>query len=378
MGKSWSVVERADVLLLTPTGAPGGAERALAGLARNLPAHGFSVAAVSLEAGPAVEWLDAVCPVTVIPAGRLRNLARAALTVRRLRMLIRELGARVVVSNQGKGHLYGGWAARRAGVPAVYWNHVIPEPDRLNRLAARVPARVIVCTTELAAAAQRRLTPRATVAVIPPGIDVVGVSARRGSGVTLRRDLGWGDEQVVGIVGRLQAWKGQDVFLDAAARLSADLPSASFAVVGGAVLGWEGDEEGRLKARAADFGIADRVHFAGHQDDPYPWIDALDVLVHASTLPEPFGLVLVEAMALGTPVVATAAGGPLEIVEDGVSGLLVPPGDASAMAGAVRRILGDSALAAGLAAAGRQRAGAFSERAMAERFAAVLAQAIES
>jgi glycosyltransferase involved in cell wall biosynthesis len=122
---------------------------------------------------------------------------------------------------------------------------------------------------------------------------------------------------------------------------------------------------------AAELGIADRVHFAGHQSDVHPWYDALDVVVHAS-FGEPFGLVLVEAMALGKPVVATAAGGPLEIIEDGISGVLIPPGDPDRLAATIDRILGDRSLAAALGRAAAERAQAFSEQGMAQRFAALL------
>jgi 2-polyprenyl-3-methyl-5-hydroxy-6-metoxy-1,4-benzoquinol methylase len=122
-----------------------------------------------------------------------------------------------------------------------------------------------------------------------------------------------------------------------------------------------------------ELGIADRVDFVGHQDDVYPWLDAIDVVVHAS-LGEPFGLVVVEAMALGKPVVATAAGGPVEIIEDGVSGILTRPGDVAALAGAVEGLLGAPTTALALGARARERAREFSDQRTAEQFVSLIRQ----
>jgi glycosyltransferase involved in cell wall biosynthesis len=193
----------------------------------------------------------------------------------------------------------------------------------------------------------------------------------QGSGTPIKRWLGWEGNLTVGIVGRLEPWKGQEIFLRAAARLAKARADLRFMVVGGAILGWEGSYPDNLRGMAADLGVADRVHFAGHQADVYPWYDALDVVVHAS-FDEPFGLVLVEAMALGKPLVATNVGGPPEIVEDGTSGLLVPPGDPEQLARAVERILADRGLASALSRGAVERANAFTEERMAEGFADLL------
>ena len=360
------------VLLLSPTAVPGGAERALVNLARHLPTHGFELSAVLLADGPLRGWLEEVgCPVTILPAGRTRHLHRTVSVVRRLAQLARR--ADIVISNQSKGHVYGGLAAKLAGRPAVWWQQGTPTRSRIELAATAVPANAVVCSSRDAERAQRRLTPRHLVKLIHLGIEVDAIASRAGSGQAVRNRLGWESKQVVGIVGRLQPWKGQEVFLRAAAQIARRHPEARFAVVGGAILGWEGDYPQHLRRLAEELGIADLVHFAGHQDDVYPWFDAMDVVVHAS-FGEPFGLVLVEAMALGKPLVATADGGPLEIVEDGVSGLLVPPGDDKALAGAVEQILDDPTLAASLASAARRRADTFSSERTAHQFASLLAR----
>jgi glycosyltransferase involved in cell wall biosynthesis len=253
----------------------------------------------------------------------------------------------------------------------VWWQQDIAVDNPAWREAAAQPAAAIVCSSEHAVAAQRRLTPAAHVVRVHLGAPVQAIAARAGGGEAIRRSLGWEEAPLVGIVGRLQRWKAQHVFLEAAALVARERSDARFVVVGGAVLGTEGTYPEDLAAQAAELGLGGRVRFVGHQDDVPPWFDALDVAVHA-TNGEPFGLVLVEAMVLGTPVVATAVGGPTEIVEEGSSGLLVPPARPDAMAAAILRVLGDAALAARLAAGGRRRARHLTEERMAAGLAAVL------
>ena len=113
---------------------------------------------------------------------------------------------------------------------------------------------------------------------------------------------------LAGIVGRVSPTKGQREFLQAAAAVAVGHPDARFSVVGGALFG-EHDYESQLQSLADRLGIADRVEFTGWVADAAVRVASLSVLVHASPVPEPFGQVIVEAMAAGVPVVATAAGG---------------------------------------------------------------------
>jgi glycosyltransferase involved in cell wall biosynthesis len=342
----------------------------LVNLARQLPGRGARVSAVLLADGPLHGWLEDVgCPVTLLHAGRTRQLYRAAVAIRHLAALSR--AADVVISNESKAHIYGGTAAALARRPAVWWQHGVPSRSRIELTAAAVPSSAVVCGSRDAAAAQRRLTPRRHVLRIHPGTDIAAVEARAGTGTVVREQLGWPTARIVGIVGRLQQGKGQEVFLDAAARVARRHPDTRFLIVGGAPLGWDDPYPRGLLRMADELAISDRVHFAGHQDDAYPWMDAMDVVVNAS-FGESFGLVLVEAMALGKPLVATAAGGPQEIIEDGVSGLLVPTGDGGLLGAAVDRVLDDAALAQSLGAAARHRAGVFSSGRMAAEFTVLI------
>jgi glycosyltransferase involved in cell wall biosynthesis len=163
------------------------------------------------------------------------------------------------------------------------------------------------------------------------------------------------DAPCFGILGKLQGWKGQTVFLRAARRVLDAHPDARAWIVGDAPAGEEAFAA-ELRALAASLGIADRVVFTGFVTDVPGVLRCLDVVVHASVGREPFGRVIVEAMMMGRPVVAADSGGPREIIEDGRTGLLVPRGDDAALAAAINRLLGDRALAAAMGEAGRREA----------------------
>lgn len=355
---------------MSPAGAPGGAERALLGLARGLNEFGYDPHIVLLQHGGVEDWLAEVdIEAEVLPLRRTRHLHRTLPIVWQLRR--RSASAIAVVANESKGHAIAGMAAAMARTPSIWWQQGVPfRHSLIEQAAAAVPSAAVVCYTEEARAAQLKLTPHRRVEVIPGGIDLTRGRKRAGDGEQLRARYGW-TGPVVGIVARLQPWKGQELFLQAAVRVARDHPAARFAVVGGAILGWEGDYPERLRSLAARLGIEDRVVFAGHQSDVWPWFDALDVAVTAST-GEPFGLVTVEAMSLGKPVVGVRSGGTAEIIEDGASGILVPPNDPARLASAVSSILSDSVLRKTLSCGAVHRAAAFSDAAMVSKFAALL------
>lgn len=342
-----------------------------------LPDCGFQTLTLLLEDGPLRAALEADGSETrVLQAGRFRELGTTVRTIANVRGAVREFDPAIVVSSTSKGHLYGGSAVLGLHVPEVWMQHGVPErTNAQERLAALVPTAAIACYSGPAAVAQKRIARHARVVTIPGGVPVAQIAARRGSGAEIRRNLDWEDNPIVGIVARLQPWKGQSTFLRAAALLHARRPELRYAVVGGAILGWEGDYPDQLERLAHELGLTNVVHFAGHQEDVYPWYDALDVAVHAS-FAEPFGLALLEAMAIGTPLVAAADGGPLEIVEEGRSGLFFPPGDEAALAAAVERVVDSLALAESLAEGGRARAALFDESVMVGRLADLLRDAI--
>jgi glycosyltransferase involved in cell wall biosynthesis len=140
------------------------------------------------------------------------------------------------------------------------------------------------------------------------------------------------------MVGRIAPWKGQHVFLEAFARAFGGGNEVAV-VVGDAMFGEAEVAYGRgLREMTQTLGIADRVEFAGFRRDVWAELARMDVFVHASVSPEPFGQVIVEAMLAGVPVIASAAGGPAEILTNGVDGLLYPPGDVDALVEALQQV----------------------------------------
>jgi glycosyltransferase involved in cell wall biosynthesis len=343
-----------------------GAELALLRLLPALP--GVDPHVVLAEDGPLVARLrDAGIPTTVLPmADVARQLSRhrvrpgrlpvagavgSALHVLRLTLELRRLRPDLVHTNTLKAALYGGLAARAARVPVIWHvrdrvaeDYLPPPTVRLVRaLARRLPDGIIANSRATLDCLQVRGVPTAVIpSVVYPHQPTVA-TRRQGGGLR------------VGMVGRLAPWKGQDVFLAAFAR-SFTAGGPERAVLVGAALFGEEDYEAGLRRQAAELGIADRLEMTGFRDDVAAELAGLDVLVHASVIPEPFGQAVVEGMAAGLPVVATEGGGPAEVITDGVDGLLVPAGDTGALAEVLRRLSGDPELRASLGTAAKQRA----------------------
>ncbi|MCP8881914.1 glycosyltransferase family 4 protein [Devosia sp. XJ19-1] len=177
---------------------------------------------------------------------------------------------------------------------------------------------------------------------------------------------------VIGVFARLCEWKGQHVLLHALE----ELPRVQAIVVGAPLFGEE-RYEANIHAIAEQLGLQERVRFLGFRDDVPALMSMCDIVVHTSIAAEPFGRVVVEGMLAGRPVVATASGGVTEIIRDGETGLLVPPGDAPALAAAITRLMNDPDMAQRLQAAGRaDTAARFSQGATQEAFAALLAELV--
>ncbi|HWU05308.1 MAG TPA: glycosyltransferase [Streptomyces sp.] len=378
-------MSRLRVLYVDHTAQLSGGELALS---RLIPALREAVDPLVVvgEEGPFVDHLeDLGIPVTVVPlssttrdvrkerlvnpliAGRhLRSVLRYALHLRRL---ITTANVDLVHTNSLKSGFYGCLAARLAGVPSVWHLRDRLAADYLPRPAilavqtalALLPSRVICNSEATLATLPKRLRARAAVVPSPlSGSDEDGRSpADRRSAVA---GIGRGSALTVGMVGRFAPWKGQRESVRAFGR--AELPDGSRLLLVGSAMFGEDDYEKEVRAEVGALGLEDRVEFLGHVRDVFAVLRSMDVLVHASTVPEPFGQVLVEGMAAGVPVVATEGGGPSEIVTNGVNGLLYPAGDVDRLVELLERLSGDIELRKRLSDNGLRRARDFTSEAI--------------
>jgi glycosyltransferase involved in cell wall biosynthesis len=366
--------DRVRVVYVDHTAQLSGAELALL---RTLQAlDGVDAHVILAEEGPLVErLLEAGVSVEVLPLGRralelrrdavgasllaAREAARVAAYAVRLARRLRRLRPDIVHTNSLKAAYYGGLAGKIAGVPVVSHVHDRIAEDYLPSPAARLTRRV------LGHFPRALVAPSNTVAetlgrpavVIPWGAPPRAFHASPDPARPL----------TVGIVGRVAPWKGQHVFIDAFARAFPD-GDARAVVVGAPLFG--ADEEryfADLHGLADRHGLNGRVRFTGFVDDVAAELVDLDVLVHASVVPEPFGQVVLEGMAAGLPVVAASPGGPAELISHGEDGLLYEAGDPAALADALGTVAHDAALRLRLGVAAQRRSREFGPGQVADR-----------
>ena len=406
------------ILYLDHTAKMGGGEIALLNLILALDWSRYSPVVALAAEGPLAEKLRAAGVEThVLPLDRalldtrkdslgassllrLGQVARLAAYTLRLARWTRGRRVDLIHTNSLKSDLYGGVAGRLAGVP-VLW-HVRDNidgqylPARVAgafRALSRLLPRAVIANSESTLRTLRPLA-RQTTATVYSGVADYGGAGRppappQGRSVqvvhdgydtqafgpqaaadqtveqTAEQELGVrpappaapvvpAKRPLVVLVGRIADWKGQDVFIRAAALTRDAFPLARFQIIGAPLFG-EYEYEASLHRLCAELGVEDRVEFLGFRSDVPALLAEADVVVHASTLGEPFGQVVIEGMAAGKPVIATDGGALPEIVLPGKTGLLVPMGDAPAMGEAISALLSDPVRARAMGEAGRLR-----------------------
>jgi glycosyltransferase involved in cell wall biosynthesis len=359
------------VLFVAPVSVQGGANEVLLALADPGDDAAYDAFVAVLRPGPLIDRLAAhKVRHVLLNATRMRSLPNAVSVMRRLDRIIASWKPDLVFSSEAGAHVYAALPAAHHKVPALWRQPARPVRDPIGFVANRLPARAVAVASDFIAAEQRLVGSR-EVAVMRPGVATARMDGADGAGLRSEQGIAR-DDVLVTIVGRLQPWKGQDVFLQAAALVAKRHAAARFAVVGGAEMGWEtGDFPGALRELAATLGVSDRVCFSGQTDHVASWYAASDIVVHASDH-EPFGLVLCEAMLMGCAVIASDEGGPREIVAHEATGLLVPR-TATALASAMHRLLADPTERRRLGDAARELAGReFTSNRMIRDFEALL------
>ncbi|MFA7344784.1 MAG: glycosyltransferase family 4 protein [Terrimicrobiaceae bacterium] len=341
------------ILFVDQSGEPGGAELCLGDIAAHcrgrsrvllfshgrfegmLQQRGVSVsvtetprrlAAIGKGAGPA-EYL-AVAPEMAGFLGALRKEIRRS---------------DLVYLNTAKALLHGVAAGIGFRKPSVFHLHDLLTPEHFSALNIRLitlaanRTRAVIANSQATATAFREAGGRVPVHVIPNGFDTSRFAPLSKEEVlAARAEHGAGASPVAAVFGRISRWKGQDLLL----RAASEIPDLRVWIVGEAF--FTGDDRryaGELRALASVPALAGRVEFLGQRDDIPQLMQAADVVVHASVAPEPFGRVVAEGMLSGRAVIASRAGGPMEMIRHGETGWLFAPGDPQELTTALREVL---------------------------------------
>ncbi len=342
------------ILFLNHTSTLGGGEIVLFEIASGLFRRGADVCVGLLAEGALAERFRAAnVPLHIIPldkavgeikkeqikggvAGKISQVLGVFRSIKRLRRFIRQSGVDVVYCNSLKSDIIGGIAARLAGKKVIWHVHDRISADYLPSIAVKVfrllariiPTHIVAISQSVA---QTLALPSEKISVVHNGVEIADLP----SNVSLPFS---NENPVFGLIGRISPWKGQDVFLDAAKIVHDKYPNVRFQIVGDALFG-ENEFKAAVLKQCHDLGLDGVVSWLGFRNDVPEIMAKLDCVVHASTLGEPFGMVIIEAMAAGRPVIATDGGGVPEIVTNAQDGSLVPMKDASAMAGAMIEML---------------------------------------
>lgn len=381
------------LLFLNPSGRMGGAEAALLDVMASLRAAApeWKLELIISAVGPLAAKAEALGVVTAIlplpdslsrlgdagaggPAGnslsRFRLLRQlifrspdGAAYVRQLRRLLRERAPDLIHSNGFKMHVLAALAKPRA-VPLIWHFHDYVQPRPFMALLLKLLqsrcSLVLANSNSVGRDAKLACGNGLPVQTIYNGIDTA-VFSPDGERIDLDAlaQLPTAEPGTirVGLLATLARWKGHETFLRALSLLSPDVPVRGY-VIGDAQYQTDGSQFSlaELKTTAGRLGVANRVGFTGFVAEPAAAMRALDIVVHASTEPEPFGLVIVEAMSCGRAVIVSDAGGAAELIVPGVNALTHPPGNAEQLAERITQLASDPELRARLGAAGRTTA----------------------
>jgi glycosyltransferase involved in cell wall biosynthesis len=258
--------------------------------------------------------------------------------------------------------IYGPIAGRLSGIPVTqYVRWIITSPGWLNKMLSHIVYSINDTVITVSDGVSKEMffvngcvLPNIETCYDWIDMDRVGHSER---GFDIRKEFGIPpDASVIGCVGRLEQWKGQDVFIRAAAEVLRCHPDTRFFVVGGTVEGrGRVKYDVQLKLLAKKLNIENKVIFTGHRSDVAAVMKTFDVFVHSSIKPDPLPGVVMEAMCCGKPVIGANAGGVPEEIDDGVTGTLYPPGDHKQLAKKIIYFLKHSEIAQQMGMAGKER-----------------------
>jgi glycosyltransferase involved in cell wall biosynthesis len=367
------------IVYLNPGGRLGGAETSLRELLASVRAAepGWELWLVLGEDGPLADIARELGVNVVVkpfpPAlarlgdtgrwGALVGLLRAAAATERyarsLAQWLAKIEPDIMHTNGFKMHLLGAWTRPRRTELIWHIHDYVSSRQLMRRLLwpfRRSCAAAIVNSKSVARDLEQVL-PAVRIVPIYNAIDLRRFSPE-GNRLDLDAQAGLAPAEPgtvrIGLVGTFARWKGHKVFLEALARLRAGAPVRGY-IIGGPIYQTDGSQWSELELRQEvdRLGLTGKVGFTGFLEDPPAAMRALDIVVHASTQPEPFGMVIIEGMACGKPVIASQAGGASELFQDGENALGHAPGDVAALEQQMLRLIGSEDLRHRLGQAGR-------------------------
>lgn len=349
---------RYRVLYLSCGAEIGGAEVSLLNLLASIDRATFDPLVVVPEDGPlvrSVKLLDLPVEILSLHPGSRRAPWKLLISSLRLAHFLSSRRIDLVHANHEFANRYAALGALLARVPEICHVRNIESKEGFRSWLMGWSPWLIANSHATEESYAQYLSNAQRSVVIYNGVDLASFFPDRQASASAKAAFGLAaSARVIAQVGRIAADKGIDIFIRAFAKLYPNHPDTFALIVGGTSIDRTTAYLQTLRSLAHNLAVQDRVIFTGPLEDPRLAYQAAELLVHPSKR-EPFGRTLIEAMAMGVPVVATDAGGPREIVEDEVSGLLVTPGDADSLAAAILRLLSDRKFAERLAKSGRRR-----------------------
>ena len=346
------------VVHLTASTMFGGPERQMLGFAEHLSNEYRTTFLSFREGGRCGAFLDVVRERGFDGIELASDFPRVRATVRELAELLGKLKADILLAHGYKANILGRLAARRVGIPAVavsrgwtWEGRKMRAYTQLDKWHLRLMDHVVSVSEGQAAKVRACGVPTTRMTTIRNSARLAAFTEPDGSYCEKLRDQftpSDGIERVVVAAGRLSPEKGFGVLIDAAARICAADPGVGFVLFG------EGNERAALEAQVAAFGLTQRFRMPGFTPDLDRYLPWADVVV-LSSFTEGLPNVLLEASAAGVPVVGTAVGGVPEVIADGETGYVVPPGDPTTLAARLSQFLGDRELRRTMGDAGRRR-----------------------
>ncbi len=352
---------RSRVLYILENAEMGGAERATLLMVAHHDRTRYQPVVLFLNDGSLVQEVRRMdVPAYVLRRSlRLRYLWRFVLAIRECMRVIRREEISLIHSSSPYSHLIGSPAAFLAGRPCVLFLHGPVEGGRFGRPASLLPAARVVVNSGYTKTCQERISLRKWPISILYYASSFRLEPKEAAALRAEANRTWripDDALVLAIMARFDTWKGIDIALRAAAPILRQRRDLRFLVVGGQYRDFHPGYSDYLLRVVKEEGIERSVIFTGFQKDVSPFLARLDIMIHASTIPEPFGLTIIEAMAVGKPVIASRAGGPLEIITEGHDGLFHQPGSVKELEARIRELADNRALRDAIGARARETA----------------------